>query len=72
MRFKGYVPVLDITPELYWEYMEKDENFKFAIIIYGTFVGKKKAIDILGLLGPHIIYFEPHENDYGTIQSDEE
>lgn len=71
MRTKGYVPVMDITPELYWEYQAGEGNFKFVIIIYGTFVGRKRALDILGMLGPHAIFFEPHHHDYGTTQPDE-
>lgn len=61
MRGKGYVPILDITPELFWEF--KNPNFKFAVIIYGTFVGKKKAKEIMGLLGAHPLWFEPYNGD---------
>lgn len=64
MRNLGYVPSLDITPEMFWVY-QKDEdppNFKYVIIVYGAYVGKKKSKEILGLLGPHPIYVEPHED----------
>lgn len=65
MRVKGYVPVLDITPEMYWEYQE-DTTFKYLIVVYGTYVGKKKAIDIMGMLGNHPIYVEPYEGQYDS------
>jgi ABC-type Fe2+-enterobactin transport system substrate-binding protein len=58
MRLKGYVPVLDITPELFTDFNVDKENFKFAIIVYGTYLGKKKSQQIMGMLGPHQIVFE--------------
>lgn len=60
MREKGYVPVLDITPEMFTHYQheEVEQNFKFAIIVYGVFVGKRKSRKIMGMLGPHQILFE--------------
>lgn len=61
MRTQGYAQVLDITPEMHWAYQKDSENFKFAIIVYGSYVGKKKAKFILGLLGPHTIFIEPHQ-----------
>jgi hypothetical protein len=65
MREKGYVPSLDITPELYWEYINEEgkERFVYAVIMYGVFVGKKKSKEILGLLGPHPIYKEPYDGN---------
>lgn len=61
MRGKGYVPVLDILPQLYWEFSEESETFKFVIIIYGTFVGKVKAKRIMCLLDGHPLYFQENE-----------
>lgn len=58
MRVQGYVPSLDITPELFWQYIEEDENFKYAVIMYGVYVGKKQAKTILGILGPHPIMMD--------------
>ena len=63
MRVKGYVPVLDITPELFWNYEKEDQNFKYLLIVYGSYVGKRKSRDILGLLGSHPIFVEPHKGD---------
>lgn len=63
MREKGYVPILDITPELYWEYINDGpdkEKFKFLLVLYGTHVGEKSN-QIMGMLGPHAIMFEPFE-----------
>lgn len=60
MRDEGCVPVLDITPELYWEYQD-DETFKFLLVMYGTFVGEEKAHKVMGMLGNHPIMFEPYE-----------
>ena len=59
MRDKGYVRVLDIVPELYISYNEDEENFKFAIVMYGIYVGKKKSKEILGFLGNHKFMKEP-------------
>jgi hypothetical protein len=70
MRGQGYVPSLDITPDLYWEYVPEKVIFKFAVIMYGSFVGKKKSKIILGLLGSHPIYKEPYsgENHWENIE----
>jgi hypothetical protein len=62
MRDSGYVPALDVTPEMFWEYNKDRESFRFVIIVYGSFVGKRRATEILGLLGPNPIYVEPYEN----------
>lgn len=71
IREKGYVPQMDITPELYIEYQAYEKTFKYAVVIYGTYVGKVEAQKILGFLGPHKIMKEPYvekweENDADT------
>lgn len=59
MRKKGWVPVIDLLPQLFWDYNSKQENFNFEITIYGTFVGKKKAQqEILGILDSRPIFME--------------
>ena len=58
MRSTGYAPFMEITPELYWEYDKDAENFKYLIRVYGVFVGKHKAKNIMGVLGGKPIYFE--------------
>lgn len=63
MREKGYVPSLDITPEIYWSYNEETEKFNYVIVKYGAFVGKRKAKKMLGLLGPHPIMKEPYSGE---------
>ena len=68
MRQEGCIPVLDITPELYWEYQE-DETFKFLLVMYGTEVGQDKSNQIMGMLGTHPIMFEPYEE---KIELDDE
>lgn len=62
MRERGYVPVMDITPELYTDYDEEQENFRFAIIVYGTYLGKARARKVMGILGQHHILFEDETN----------
>jgi len=58
MRLKGWVPVIDLLPQLYWEYDSVKEHFKFDIVIYGTFVGKKRSQEILGVLDSRPIFME--------------
>lgn len=36
MRNKGYVPVLDITPTVETEFLEKKGTFRYAITVFGT------------------------------------
>lgn len=58
MRDRGYVPLIDILPQLFWEYDKESEHFNFTIIVYGTYMGKAKAKKILGTLDFRPIYFE--------------
>ena len=58
MRAEGYAPFMEITPELYWEWNQEANNFKYLIRLYGVYVGKRKAKGIMGILGGRPIYFE--------------
>lgn len=40
MRLSGYVPVLDIDPQLTQEYDPESEKFKVTISLYGAYVGE--------------------------------
>jgi hypothetical protein len=62
MRTKGYVPVIDLLPQLYWGYDKDTEHFNFSIIIYGTYVGKRKAREIMGILDSRPMFFEQEKN----------
>lgn len=64
MRGKGYVPALDVTPELFWEYDQDSNTFKYLVVVYGSFIGRRKAKEVFGLLGNHEFMFEPHQNKY--------
>jgi len=69
MREKGYVPQLDIVPELYIEYQHEEEEFIYAVVVYGTYVGKVESQKVLGMLGPHKIYKEPFTDKAGKDAS---
>lgn len=58
MRGKGYVPIIDLLPQLYWDYNKENEKFDFQIVIFGSYVGKTNSSKILGLLDSRPIYFE--------------
>ena len=49
MRAEGYVPRLDINPDFTIDYNEKEQNFNFALSIYGVKVGKRDIEWILGI-----------------------
>lgn len=58
MRNRGYVPVIDIMPSLYWEYDKDHEQFSYTLTVYGIYVGKRKSKEILGILDHRPIYIE--------------
>lgn len=62
MRAKGWVPVIDLLPQLYWDYDADGEEFKFQVVIYGTYVGKKKSKTILGMLDSRPIMMEAQDD----------
>jgi hypothetical protein len=39
----GQVPVLDMNTQWYTSWNEKKEHYEFILVMYGVFVGKKKA-----------------------------
>lgn len=51
MRDKGYVPVYDILPQFATSYDMIHNKFDFYLVIYGVYVGKKKAQKIDGFAG---------------------
>ena len=63
MRESGYVKVLDMTPELYWQYDWDAGQMKYLIRLYGMYVGKVKAKKIMGMLASRPIYFMGEDND---------
>jgi hypothetical protein len=69
MRASGYVPCLDLTPELFWEYVQEKEAFSYIVVIYGCYLGKKRALEVLGLLGSHEIMMEPNNERFNDADS---
>lgn len=43
LREVGQVPVLDMNTQWYTSWNEKKEHYEFILVMYGVFVGKKKA-----------------------------
>lgn len=58
MREKGWVPVIDLLPQMYWDYDQDVQNFRYEIVIYGSFVGKQNSRKILGYLDSRPIMME--------------
>lgn len=50
MRESGYVPVIDRDTEWYTRWIEDTDRYGFKIVMYGVYVGPKKAEQILGYL----------------------
>lgn len=55
MRTAGYVPVLDLDNQFSISYNEKKETFFFWFYMFGVYVGKKKAQNIVGFSGQSFI-----------------
>jgi hypothetical protein len=51
MRSRGYVPVLDLEPQFSMQYQAHKESYGFNLIMFGVYVGKKKALEIEGYSG---------------------
>ena len=51
MRDKGYVPVLDIQPQISTSYDPVKETFNFLLAVYGVYVGKRKSWKLEGFSG---------------------
>ena len=56
MRGMGYVPHLDLDSQYTIEYNQETETFRFYLVVYGVFVGKKKAREIVGRMGSIFVY----------------
>lgn len=63
MRKSGYVPVIDLLPQLYWSYEHDKNEFSYSITVFGVYVGKKKAREILGILDDRPIKMEKESGD---------
>ena len=59
MREMGYVQRLDIEPQFTIKYNSEKDYFEFTLTVYGTFIGKKKALWILGIDGTKAIPIQP-------------
>ena len=55
MRTQGYVPILDLDIQFSLEYDEPTDTYNFEIIVYGVYVGKKKAHSYIGFSGQNLI-----------------
>ena len=51
MRFKGYVPILDLESQFSIKYNEQKNSYSFFLEMFGVYVGKKKAREIEGFSG---------------------
>lgn len=49
MRELGYVPVLDLEPQLTREFIEKDESHSFKLTVYGVLVKGKNPWEWAGI-----------------------
>ena len=47
----GYVPRLDIDPQFTIKYNNEKDYFEFILTVYGTFIGKNRALWIKGIDG---------------------
>lgn len=55
MRIQGYVPILDLDIQFSLEYDESADIYNFDIVLYGIYVGKKKAFLYEGFSGQTLI-----------------
>jgi hypothetical protein len=51
MRFKGYVPILDLESQFSIKYNETKDSYSFFLEMFGVYVGKKKSREIEGFSG---------------------
>lgn len=51
----GYVPRLDIDPQFTIKYNNEKDYYEFTLTVYGTYVGKSKALWITGIDGTQIV-----------------
>jgi hypothetical protein len=55
MREQGYVPILDLDIQFSLLYDEEQDQYEFDIVVYGVYVGKKKAHLYEGFSGQSLI-----------------
>ena len=55
MRVSGYVPVLDLDIQFFISYNKVLDSYNFSIYMFGVYVGKKKAQNIVGFSGTNFI-----------------
>lgn len=55
MLARGYVPVLDMETQWQIQYQEKKDTYGFHLIMFGVYLGKKKALDYIGFSGQQFI-----------------
>jgi hypothetical protein len=55
MRSQGYVPMLDLDVQFWLDYNEQQDIYNFEIVLYGVYVGKKKAYQYEGFSGQSLI-----------------
>ena len=55
MREQGYVPILDLDIQFSLLYDEAQDIYEFDIVVYGVYVGKKKAHLYEGFSGQSLI-----------------
>jgi hypothetical protein len=63
MKYAGYVPRLDLSPDFTIEYVEAKTIFKFKLTIYATYVGKKNSECILGIDGHTPIFIQKNKSN---------
>jgi hypothetical protein len=55
MREQGYVPILDLDIQFSLLYDEEQDQYEFDIVVYGVYVGKKKAHLYEGFSGQSLV-----------------
>ena len=55
MREQGYVPILDLDIQFSLLYDEEQNKYEFDLVMYGVYVGKKKAHLYEGFSGQSLI-----------------
>jgi len=55
MREQGYVPILDLDIQFSLVYDESTDIYEFDIVVYGVYVGKKKAHLYEGFSGQNLV-----------------
>ena len=51
----GYVPRLDIDPQFTIKYNNEKDYYEFTLTVYGTYIGKNKALWIIGIDGTQMV-----------------